>query len=311
MSDENVKVPSQIFRWFEKMKSNYENSVQTVLSRFENYAAGQQNRLDTANQQHIDNLKFSHNNQLDQSQVTINHLHKDIEYYKLQIEKQQQTIAQLNTRYDAVMSCLLTDQNKRADIKDIFQGDDFFTEAKKELLTPKSIQPIDEQHYIEEQSSDTSSSNDQVNEFTQDPIKHPVKKEITDDVPFNSTHDDYNETGFKGEPATDNQQVANNTDDNETLFEQAVQHRTNQEFESAFTLFEQAATNQHARSMGALGRSYFLGEGIEENHEFGLAWLIKAAALELPQAISRIAHFKEHDNELYQLAVDLVESQQI
>jgi len=306
MSDENVKVPSQIFRWFEKMKGNYENSIQTVLSRFENYAAGQQNRLDTANHQHIDNLKFSHNNQLVQSQDTIKHLHQDIEYYKEQIERQQQTIAQLNTRYDAVMTCLLTDQNKRADIKDIFQGDDFFTEEKNELLTPKPIHPIDETHYITSQDSEVSAINDQTHEFAQDTLNNTDSRKTTDDIPAVDNRTVNNESSQDNVP-----DIVFNNDDNETLFEQAVQHRTNQEFESAFTLFEQAATNQHARSMGALGRSYFLGEGIEENHEFGLAWLIKAASLELPQAISRIAHFKEHDNELYQLAVGLVESQQI
>ena len=30
MSDSGLKVPSQVFRWFEKMKANYENSVQEL-----------------------------------------------------------------------------------------------------------------------------------------------------------------------------------------------------------------------------------------------------------------------------------------
>ena len=119
MPQNSQKVPSQIFRWFEKMKSNYEQSVQGVLERFEQYNESQQLRLDNANQSHIDNLKQSHQNQLEQQSAHINQLSEDVAYYKAQIMKQQQTIEQLNGRYDAVMSCLLTEKRKDIDVKDV------------------------------------------------------------------------------------------------------------------------------------------------------------------------------------------------
>ena len=68
MGDVNVtresKTPSQIFRCFEKMKSNYEQSVRSILKRFEQYSHSQQLKIDHANQSNIDNLKQSHQKHL-------------------------------------------------------------------------------------------------------------------------------------------------------------------------------------------------------------------------------------------------------
>jgi TPR repeat protein len=124
MPEDNQKVPSQIFRWFEKMKTNYEQSVQGVLERFEKYSHSQQLRIDLANQSNINNLKQSHQKHLDQQNAHIKQLSEDVSYYKKQISKQQQTIEQLNGRYDAVISCLLTEKRKDIDIKDIFSDNE-------------------------------------------------------------------------------------------------------------------------------------------------------------------------------------------
>jgi len=280
MSDGNLKVPSQVFRWFEKMKTNYENSVQSVLTRFENYNVKQQARIDSANQSHIESLKEQHKFQLEQNQQNIAQLHQDINYYKEQIAKQQQTIEQLNTRYDAVMACLLTEKTNRVDVKDIFTNDDFFNDEHTELLTPSSeLEPNAQTNEIDR--SDLSLS------------KEEQKPEI-------HTNQDVS-----------TQEVIEDTLSSEELFEQAIIKRENNELEQAFTLFKKAAERQHARAMGAMGRSYFLGEGVEENQVMGLTWLIKAAALELPQAISRVQHFKENEPALYQQAQTLLNENDI
>ena len=112
MSQESQKVPSQVFRWFEKMKSNYEQSVQGVLQRFEQYSHSQQLRIDHANQSNIDNLKQSHQKLLSLQNDQINQLGHDVKYYKEQMAKQQQTIEQLNGRYDAVMAVYLQRREK-------------------------------------------------------------------------------------------------------------------------------------------------------------------------------------------------------
>lgn len=275
MSDGNLKVPSQVFRWFEKMKSNYENSVQAVLSRFETYNLQQQARLDNANEEHISNLKQAHKSQQLQSQNNIEQLHKDIEYYKQQIDRQQSTIEQLNTRYDAVMACLLNEKNNSIDVKNIFDSNDFFSTNESELLTPNNI---------EEQAVSTN-----------DEQKLPPIEKMQEQAP-----------SFSNVSNQDNDAPPLQQSDDE-LFDQAVEFRNLDNFVQAFELFEQAANNSHARSMGAMGRSYFLGEGVEENQEVGLAWLIRAAKLELPQAVTRVKHFKENEPELYQQAEILAE----
>lgn len=267
-----MKVPSQIFRWFEKMKNNYEHSVQSVLSRFEQYNLAQQDRIDNANKDHINSLKDAHDKHLQQNQSTINQLHKDIDYYKQQIANQQQTIAQLNSRYDAVMSCLLAKKTSNINVKDIFDSEDFITNSDVELPAHEHL------------STSDVISTDNANV---EPTTH-----LTDD-------------------SVDSDETLPSQRSADDLFELALEHRNNQELTIAFDLFSQAAAQNHAQSMGALGRSYFLGEGVEEDHIRGLAWLIRAAELALPQAIKRVEHFEFHDPELFLSASELAKSDHI
>ncbi len=279
MSDGNLKVPSQVFRWFEKMKTNYENSVQSVLSRFEDYNLAQQQRLDNANNNHIKDLKSAHQEQLAQSQQQITQLKNDINYYKQQIAQQQQTIEQLNTRYDAVMSCLLTEQKHKVDIKDIFDNDDFFSTDEPTLPTISNS----------DSTSDYSSDNLSSDNIRSDNMSSQTQLKNED---LAQQRDLSEEQEFELLPS-------------EQLFEQAIKHRESGEFAQAFKLFEQAAKKQHVKAMGAMGRSYFLGEGVDEDHQQGLVWLIKAAENEHPQAIARVAHFQENEPELFEKAQEL------
>lgn len=289
MSDGSQKVPSQIFRWFEKMKSNYESSIESVLNRFEAYNSKQQLRLDTANKDHIDSLKHAHNLQLEQSQSTISQLHHDIAYYKEQIARQQNTIEQLNTRYDAVMACLLTEKNKNINVKDIFDNDDFFAVENTKLPTPNSKN-------AEDCASESFASNNDMEAEEIDEINN--ENDTFVDIASHTNaelHVDNNDNDVDKSPV-----------DYDQLFSQAIDLRENGEFISAFNLFQQGAENNHAKAMGAMGRSYFLGEGVEEDHTLGLMWLIKAAKLNLPQAITRVEHIKSNDPDLYQKAKALI-----
>lgn len=89
------------------------------------------------------------------------------------------------------------------------------------------------------------------------------------------------------------------------LYDEAVSSRENGEPEQAIALFKEAAKLGCVKSRGALGRAYFLAEGVEEDEALGLAWLISAAELGLPQAIKRVEYFKESDDALYQQALIL------
>jgi TPR repeat protein len=275
MSQESQKVPSQVFRWFEKMKSNYEQNVQSVLQRFEQYSHSQQLRIDHANQSNIDNLKQSHQKLLSLQNDQINQLSHDVKYYKEEMAKQQQTIEQLNGRYDTVMSCLLTEKRKDIDIRDIFSDDDFVKSKPSECI--ESIESIES---IEESNISNTASDEIYDE-------HATQNEDDSII-----HDDTITP------------LAQCDDD---LFEQAILEREQGDIEQAFQLFEQAAKLGHAKSMGAMGRSFFLGEGIEEDHSIGLAWLIHAAKQDLPQAVARVKHFQESDPDLYQEALNLAE----
>lgn len=253
MSDNNLKVPSQVFLWFEKMKNNYENSVQVVLRQFESFTATQQARVDNANNENINNLKLMHSEQNQQNKDTISHLKNDIEYYKKQLTKQQETIEKLNARYDATMGYLLTDTRKNIKIKDIFNKDDL---------------AISKQDFIDNPSSDENS------------FAKKIAKDIT-------------EIGF------------DNYGKNDDIFEQAMLYRHKNQLELAFSLFQQAAQNGHVKSMGAMGRAYFLNEGVDEDEILGLAWLINAAEQKLPQAISRVEQLKEQKPEIYFQAIKI------
>jgi len=273
-SVQTQKVPSQIFRWFERMKNNYENSVQTVLNQFENFSAKQQARLDKSNDDHIANLKYSQQLYTEQSQQTITRLEQDISYYKQQITMQQQTISQLNNRYDAVMGCLLVDKRKDIDLKEIFSDNDFI----EPNITPAPITPDSTNAVL------TTGLN---KEFEQ--ARHTTEN--------NTLADTSDDTDLFEQEAK-----INNSDE---LFDQAITLRQSGDTDQAFILFQQAAKQGHQKAMGAMGRSYFLAEGIDEDHSLGLAWLINAAESNLAQAISRVKHFEENDPDLYQQALNL------
>jgi TPR repeat protein len=85
----------------------------------------------------------------------------------------------------------------------------------------------------------------------------------------------------------------------------ALEMRNSDNNVQAFTHFNKAASLGHVLAMGAVGRAYFLAEGIEENHTIGLSWLINAADLALPQAIKRVEYFKVNEPALYQAALTL------
>jgi len=256
----SIKVPSQVFRWFEKMKNNYEQSVQAVLGQFQSYTEKQQARLDRSQHQHLDDLKRVHQHQLEQNMDTIKDLKNDIHYYQQQINQQQHSIEQLNSRYDAVMRCLLQEKTKEVDIKEVFSMDDF--------LANDNVNPLN------------NNLTNQKNESNESLISRQ-KAVNTTIVP----------------PLLDEDNATN-----ESWYNQGLACRQTGETEQAFVLFSQAANAGHIKAMAAMGRSYFLAEGTEENKILGLAWLIHAASKQHPPAVNRVQYFQENDPRLYEQA---------
>lgn len=118
-------VSVKVFQWFEKMKDNYDQNIQNILSQFEKSSEKHQARLDKSNTEHIVDLKNQHAIQTAQSDKTIRHLEHNVDDYKVQITTQQQTINQLNSRYDAVISQLLSQSQQVENIKDILSDEEF------------------------------------------------------------------------------------------------------------------------------------------------------------------------------------------
>ena len=147
-------------------------------------------------------------------------------------------------------------------------------------------------------------NNERLEELVTSP-KHTMitTHEIADDQQVTDIEDTQQATGIQiTNPLSPSEQILPEPDQ---LFSQAVIMRQEEENEKAFFLFEQAAKRGHSKAMGAMGRSYFLGEGIEEDQMQGLAWLINAAELNLPPAVTRVKYFQENNADLYQEALIL------
>lgn len=297
-SGQSLRIPSQVFKWFEKMKGSYDNSVQSVLNRFEEYTKNQQARIDDTNKNYVDDIKASHLSQLNTVQETNKALRDDINYYKQQIALQQQTIEQLNTRYDAVMSCLIKEKSKHIDINTLF-NDNFLEDIQPAPTSNENINS-DDTNTTEFKEPITTENNNEAKPANSI-HEHDNHKNVDNTVPLNSPAN----TNF-----TEDEQEATESKGKE-LFTLAIQNRNQHNFEAAFALFKESSTFNFPPALGAMGRSYFLGEGIEENHELGLAWLIKAAKLALPQAIARVKQFEKNEPELYKAALYLVENSKL
>lgn len=118
-----MKAPSQLFRWFEKMKSNYERNIRHVLEKFEQQSDQQQLRQEHQHLSHVSTIKDAHRSHVDAKNETIAKLEEELIFYKQQLQQQQDTIQQLNSRYDAIVSVMLKDKSDSSEIKDILASD--------------------------------------------------------------------------------------------------------------------------------------------------------------------------------------------
>lgn len=109
-----------------------------------------------------------------------------------------------------------------------------------------------------------------------------------------------NKNKHKNNPSKPNNARPSNEKSTEKIYLKALAMRNADNNQQAFITFKKAAYLGHVLAMGAMGRAYFLAEGVTKNPETGLAWLINAANLHLPQALSRVEFFKINDLTLYQ-----------
>jgi hypothetical protein len=170
MSDGNLKAPSQVFKWFEKMKENYDKNILAILQRFEQSNNQQQSRIDETHRSHISIMRESHLNQNAQLTEQIEQQRQEIDYFKQQIAQQQQTISQLNNRYDAVIVELITHKKKPNHFKDIFDDSCFINTDNTSVDSALMNDSLIKQPAVSSTDSSISASN-QNNDDTVDTEK--------------------------------------------------------------------------------------------------------------------------------------------
>jgi len=265
MQDGNLKAPSQVFKWFEKMKQNYDKNILAIMQRFEQNNNLHQSRLDEAHLSHIKVMQESHAKQIAQFTSQITQQRQDIDYFKQQFAQQQQTISQLNNRYDTVMVEFIASKQPTAPFREIFDDSYFISTAES---------PTEQASYTR-----ATVKNDTNNTVA---LNHGAENQSTEnETPLRESGDEH---------------------DIENIYQAALKMRGTNNNQQAFNRFKQAATLGHDLAMAAVGRAYFLAEGTDENPIQGLAWLINAAELGLPQAIKRVEYFKVSEPALYQEA---------
>lgn len=300
MSDETQKVSNHIFSWFKKKKVSDELSVQTILHQFEQNNSKQQLRIDEMTTAHLSDLKQSHKEQLLQKDEFISQLRNELDYHKNQQQLKQNAVEQIYTRYDSLMGYLISKTTSKSNVKEIFLENDFIQEKHDNILANNSVKN-GVNHYVNSKVVDETSSTSSRSAVSSN------NDELKNNLDERTHGVNVNNTSTKNIKVDEEIRISESA--NDTLFEQAISKRSSGDKVGAFVLFEQAAEQGHCKSMGAMGRSFFLGEGTDENHLLGLFWLIKAADKKLPQAIDRVKYFKENEPELYHEAIEFTKQQ--
>ncbi|MER2492863.1 tetratricopeptide repeat protein [Catenovulum sediminis] len=262
---EKEKIPGTLFRWFDDLRRAYETSLNTMFKRVEAVKDEHKNDLESAYKQQIALLEKKHQQQIKQFaihykqqmqhlQSSIHRLEKDAEFYQNQIVTQQDTIAKLNSRYDAVILAL----------------------KNKGTIAEKDITP------------DNNLLAGQADQSEQNKEKIP---------PAEETH--------KNTVPNDSESLNEEID---KLLEIAFHARDEKDYSVAVKNFELAAFLGSSKAMGALGRCYFVGEGVEKNIEKGIAWLYLASEYHFEPAKIKIQQVQIKHPEEYTNALQLADA---
>ncbi|WP_199608588.1 tetratricopeptide repeat protein [Flocculibacter collagenilyticus] len=265
------KVPMHLFSWFEGLKDSYDASFNKLFGRFEKYQQEQTERFSYTHDKTLKALEASHQNNveaLSQSHHSkIELLQNQVEFYQHQIMNQSQTIDKLNARYDAIILALkdkLNDAELAGVIKDI---------SPENASLENGINTSSEIHSVSLEQSEPS-------------------------IPVNNNHVEH-ATAESNTHTNSLHQISSEPLSIKEILLQAKTAREASEFVKAVTLYESAANQGNAQAMGALGRAYFMGEGVEKNRETGLAWLICSARCGFQPAQKKVESARANNYEFF------------
>ena len=278
---EKEKIPGTLFRWFDDLRRAYETSLNTMFKRVE--AVKDEHRLDLAEsydqrlkelensyQSRIDELKSAHQSQVSTLTNHLNKLEKDSLFYQQQIVTQQQTLSQLNSRYDAVIIAL---KDKKPQLEK-----DITPSTKPSALAVDETDNSDLTTKTESQAEETAQQEENATSLT------PVE-------------------------------VVEQTKENQIkvsdVLKQAYSEREQKNYQAAVELFEQAALLGSNKAMGALGRSYFIGEGVDKNIEKAIAFLHLASEYGFEPAKAKVEQVSDKYPTEYRHGIELAKSYSI
>lgn len=272
MADDKPKVPTQFFSWFDSLKQSYDDSVNKLLGRFEAIQSEQSKNMSHIHERSLETIEVNHSQHLDSlsksHQDKVDTLTQQLHFYQTQVTQQQAIIEKMNARYDAVIMALqdkLQDPNLMRDI------------------TP-TVEKVG--NSVEEAvATETELSDEQDTKLEQN-IPDSIENEDSTDI--------------KEDLSTEEQPTEDLAVSKANLLSKAKTFRAEGEFVKAVTFYELAAQKMCEQSMGALGRAFFIGEGVAKDKELGMAWLICSAKHGFQPAIKKVNQAKEANNDFYQ-----------
>ena len=275
---EKEKIPGTLFRWFDDLRRAYETSMNTMFKRVEQVKDQHKLDVETQYKLHIKMLEKKHQQQLKQFAV----------HYKQMMVQNKQAMQKLEQDTEFYQQQITAQQATIAKLNSRYDAV-ILALKEKEQLAEKDITPSPSS--LEQVPSSVSDSKADINEPTNDdslPSAHETHVTIKQTQSVQPTKD-----------------AKHNVED---ILNQAFAARSDKDLKQAAELFTQAAYLGNEKAMGALGRCYCIGEGVEKSLEQGLAWLHLAAEFDFEPAQIKITQAKTKTPEALTKAIQLAEA---
>ncbi|AWB67135.1 hypothetical protein C2869_12130 [Saccharobesus litoralis] len=304
--------------------------------------------LERNHNRHIADLKQAQSEQVDALNKHISKLERDTEFYQQQVIAQQSTIAQLNNRYDSVVLALrdkeapseekditpetksltqsstpdtvstTTEENTRStrpiDTQETQQTPD--TLPKQQQSIPAEQQKV-RQETVQQSASEPSAQSDKVSDSTSINSSETASEPQPDNtIETTNEHTSTHTSPQTNEPTAKENQVDLEPNSKKPTTQQDIQQWVKQAYNlreqgdltQAAQYFEKAALQGQEKAMGALGRAYFIGEGLEQNIESAIAWLYLASQHGFTPAAKKLEQVEVRYPDAYHNGLQLAET---
>ncbi|GEM_PF-1329564 len=301
--DSKDKIPGTLFRWFDELRKTYENSLKNMQQTAEkNQTENKQDlkhqyetrifELEENYQHQIANIKQAHQEQVKLLKRTIIKLEKQLEFHQQQNMRQQKSLEQLNTRYDAIILAMhhsTSGSLDKTELASLEQPALNPEPAENHIQAQDDIQLSQQTEPEERRPEETLAETDQDERLQSNSL--PPEPEQSAQIDIHRYH---------AQPEIQWQIDA--------LLDSAFQAREQKEFKIAFELFEQAALLGSNKAMGALARCYFTSEGTKQDIQLAIGWLRLAEAYQFEPAAQKLVKIQQEYPDEFAHSIKLVHS---